>query len=241
MKVTRSRLLAFLQRLERAVQPFSIRADVRVMVDAVEASPRFFRDLVLPPSAPRVRAPASRSQAPGRALPPAPKAKPLHDRLKARPQDTKSPTVDLLGDQLRQAEGARALLLEIIRRAAYDWVLYRASRRLDQKVLAEDAFTWLFQEDKHHPNWQLRRAEGKELTALVNICVELDLDVNRVRAHIKNLTPNKVMSSGRPPENSRASDHSPSIRIHTSLPDDLGGVDAFDFDSLLSSGGGGDD
>jgi hypothetical protein len=124
---------------------------------------------------------------------------------------------------MREGEGARALLLEIIRRTAYDWVLYRASSRLDQKQLAEEAYTWLFLEDEDHPNWEVRIEEGKRLTAFIVICEELDLDVNRVRTYIRALTPNRVMSSGRPPENSRASDHSPDIEVHTSVPDSSGG------------------
>ena len=249
--VTRLHLLASLQRVERLLPSGtpSLLEEVRRLIREARDLPRVLLETQLPPlRAFRPRAP--KPQPVGRPLPPPPRAKPLLDRLKgvphlrllpSVPRDPKAAPPDYLGEKMRQAEGARALLLEIVRRAAYDWVLYRSSRRLDQKVLAEDAYTWLFQEDEHHPNWALRRQEGKDLTALVNICVELDLDVERVRAHIRNLTPNKVMSSGRPPENSRASDHSPSIKVHTSIPDDLGGGDSFDFDSLLNTGGGGDD
>jgi len=134
---------------------------------------------------------------------------------------------------MREAEGARALLLEVVRRAAYDWVLYRSSRRIDQRQLAEDAYTWLFSEEEGHPNWALRHAEHKDITAFLNICQELDLDVCRVRNYIKNLTPNKVMSSGRPPENGRATDHSPAVEIHANIPYPDGCADSFDFDSLI--------
>ena len=244
-------LLASLQRVERTLPrtvPFLLDSVRRLIREATEV-PRE-PEPARPPPLRAFRPRPAKAPVPGRALPAPPRARPLLDRLKGAPHlrllppavpNPKAAPPDVLGEKMRQAEGARALLLEIVRRAAYDWVLYRSSRRLDQKVLAEDAFTWLFQEDEEHPNWQLRRAEGKDLTALVNICVELDLDVERVRGHIRNLTPNKVMSSGRPPENSRASDHSPSIKIHANIPDDLGGGDSFDFDSLLNTGGGGDD
>lgn len=142
---------------------------------------------------------------------------------------------DPMGEKMREAEGARALLLEIVRRAAYDWVLYRGSTRLDQKALAEDAYMWLFVEDEEHPHWKVREEDEKEITGFVAICDALDLDVERVRSYIRKLTPNRVMSSGRPPENSRASDHAPHITLHTKVSDsggDSGG--GVDFDALIT-------
>jgi hypothetical protein len=141
---------------------------------------------------------------------------------------------DPVGEFLQQAEGARALLLEIIRRAAYDWVLYRGSSRIDQKQLAEDAYVWLFVEDAEHPHWAIRVREGKQMTALLAICQELDLEVELVRKHVKALTPHKVMSSGRPPENSRSSDYSVRVAVHAEVPgdDDI----SFDFEGLLVTG-----
>jgi len=141
---------------------------------------------------------------------------------------------DLVGEFLQQAEGARALLLEIIRRAAYDWVLYRSSSRIDQKQLAEDAYIWLFVEDQNHPHWLIRVREGKQMTALLAICQELDLEVDIVRKHVRALTPHKVMSSGRPPENSRSSDYSVRVAVHADVPgdDDI----SLDFEGLLVTG-----
>jgi len=108
----------------------------------------------------------------------------------------------VLDARLREAEGAKTLLLEIIRRSAQDWVLYRTSRRLDQKQLAEEAYTWLFLEDEDHPHWRMRKAEGRELTAFIAICDALDMDPDRVRGYIRKLTPDKVRSSGRRPSKS---------------------------------------
>ena len=116
---------------------------------------------------------------------------PIPQRIQVEP--------DPVGEKLAAGSGARALLLEILRRAAYDWVLYRDSTRLEHKVLAEDAYTWLFQEDEDHPHWRARCNEGKHLTAFVAICEEIDLDPDVVRRAVKGLTLNRVVASGRPP------------------------------------------
>lgn len=141
---------------------------------------------------------------------------------------------DPIGDRMREAEGARALLLEIVRRAAYDWVLYRSSSRLDQKILAEDAYTWLFEENEEHPHWKVRKEDEKLITGFVSICEAMDLGVEKVRSYIRQLTPNRVMSSGRPPENSRSSDHTPNIAIHTKTVDIGGTGESVDYDAIIN-------
>lgn len=105
-------------------------------------------------------------------------------------------------DSVAAASCCRALLLEIMRRAAYDWVLYRSSSKLQDKRLAEDAYHWLFVEEPtdRGPTWDERVAGGKQLTAFVSICEALDLDPDSVRAHIRKLTVKNVMSVGRPAE-----------------------------------------
>lgn len=181
----------------------------------------------------------------GRPLPPPPKAKPLLSKLSGRahlrptlagtatgknPLDDHRTPPDPIGAQTAQASGARSLLLEIIRRAAFDWVLYRSSRRIDQKLLAEDAYTWIFLENEHHPHWKIRVAEGKQLTSFICICEQLDVDAERLRGYIRNLTPSRAMSSGRPPENSRPGESTMDVHIHADVVDQGG---AYDFDSLL--------
>ena len=56
-------------------------------------------------------------------------------------------------------EGSRckALLLEVLRRAAHDWVLYRGHSEITKRECAQDAFTWLFKEDEDHTSWKQRR------------------------------------------------------------------------------------
>ena len=100
----------------------------------------------------------------------------------------------------QEITGCKTLLLEVIRRAAYDWVLYRTSRRMLHKRMAEDAYTWLFEEQPGHANWIERDRVGKHITSFMAICSELDLDVPTVRRYVKKLTVKNVMSVGRPAE-----------------------------------------
>ncbi len=128
--------------------------------------------------------------------------------------------------------GCKALLLEIIRRAAYDWVLYRTHRVMNKRKLADDAFSWLFNEKKGHPAWTERLKNGKEITGFISICEALDLDPDMVRAHVKRLTVENVMSIGRPAEYRRQewrddseSYSAPPIGGSDSLYDDLAPFD----------------
>lgn len=101
---------------------------------------------------------------------------------------------------LQEINGCKTLLLEIVRRAAYDWVLYRTSRRMVHRTLADQAHEWLFAEVPGHASWSERGREGKHITSFVAICESLDLDPDTVRRHIRRLTPKNVMSIGRPAE-----------------------------------------
>jgi len=69
-----------------------------------------------------------------------------------------------------------------------------------QKVLAEQAYRWLFTEVPGSVDWQEREREGKHISSFISICESLDLDPDTVRSHIKRLTPKNVMSVGRPAE-----------------------------------------
>ena len=110
------------------------------------------------------------------------------------------PTAHDDGKIIQEINGCKMLLLEIIRRTAYDWVLYRSSRRMVQKTLADEAFRWLFLEVPGSGDWQERRREAKDMTSFVAICEALDLDPVTVRNHIRKITPKNVMSVGRPAE-----------------------------------------
>ena len=106
-----------------------------------------------------------------------------------------------LPETIQEASRARALLLELVRRAAHDWVLYRTSRRMDQRELAQDAFIWLFEERPGHARWVIRQEEGRHLTAFLSICSLLDLDANFVRNKVRQMTPHGIKMAGRPAEN----------------------------------------
>jgi hypothetical protein len=94
----------------------------------------------------------------------------------------------------------KRLLLEIMKRAAHDWVLYRTSRRRESKELANDAFVWLFQEEPGHPRWEIRNKNGTFITSFVAICEALDLDPDRVREYIRKLDVPSILNVGRPTE-----------------------------------------
>lgn len=126
------------------------------------------------------------------------KRAPLAEVLEALVDDEPRPTDPALIEQ--EIVGCKTLLLEVIRRAAYDWVLYRTSRRMLHKRLAEDAYTWLFEEQPGHTNWVERDRVGKHITSFMAICNELDLDVDTVRRYVRRLTVKNVMSVGRPAE-----------------------------------------
>jgi hypothetical protein len=97
----------------------------------------------------------------------------------------------------------RALLLEVIRRAAHDWVLYRLSRKQPQQSIAQEAYVWLFEEGPGHPWWKERIKNKLHLLSFLSICSELDLDPEVVRRVLRRLTVKGVMSSGRPAERRR--------------------------------------
>jgi hypothetical protein len=90
-------------------------------------------------------------------------------------------------------------MLEVMRRAAHDWILYRHSTRLAQRQIAEEAFIWLFKEKPGDRNWVERALNGKEMTSFLGICEVIGVDPDQVRHYIKRLTVKEILSTGRPP------------------------------------------
>lgn len=121
-------------------------------------------------------------------------------RLIENEEDEDEPLVRDEALILQEINGSKTLLLEVIRRAAYDYVLYRGNRRLAYRILADQAYAWLFTERPGTKDWNLRQREGKFITSFEAICEALDLDPDGVRDHVKRLTPRNVMSVGRPAE-----------------------------------------
>lgn len=99
-----------------------------------------------------------------------------------------------------EASNCRALLLEVIRRAAFDWVLYRTSSKLLNRQLADSAYVWLFSETQNSSMWSLRKRNCKELTGFLTVCSMLDLDPEQVRNRIRGMTERDIMGAGRPAE-----------------------------------------
>ena len=134
-------------------------------------------------------------------------------------------------DPLYEASRCQALLLEVIRRAIHDWVLYRQHRRWDLRERAHAAYVWLFEEEPGHPQWERRqRAEfeidgktvrgGRALTSFLAICEAVSLSPETVRERARTVTVKEVAQAGRPPERRRASrSDSPSIEEHAVLVD----------------------
>jgi hypothetical protein len=119
-------------------------------------------------------------------------------------------------DSQQNVSRCKALLLEILRRAAHDWVLYRQHSTMWKRELAQDAFTWLFEEDEGHPYYRERRRvtltnnDGEEVvgprifTSFLAVCETLDLDPDTVRERVKKMDARSIISSGRPPQTRRA-------------------------------------
>lgn len=106
-------------------------------------------------------------------------------------------------EDLHHTSRCRALLLEIALRAAHDYVLYRSHKRLDRAQLAEDAYIWLFEEDRDHHWHRQREVSGKTITSFHVICDVLDLDPDRFRERVLQMNPRSVVTRGRPAERRR--------------------------------------
>jgi len=112
---------------------------------------------------------------------------------------------------VRDVNRCKALLLEILRRAAHDWVLYRTHRKMGNRELAEDAYTWLFEEDEEHPRWRQRVANETTFTSFLSICECLDLDPGQVRDRVKQMDVRSIIASGRPAETRRVRKDAPTV------------------------------
>lgn len=125
----------------------------------------------------------------------------------------------------RDVNRCKALMLEILRRAAHDWVLYRQHHILGKRELAEDAYIWLFDEDEDHPHWRQRHEAEMDFTSFLCICECLDLDPGGVRARVRQMDVRTIMSSGRPAETRRVKkdtagveEHAVSINVDVNAP-----------------------
>ena len=139
-------------------------------------------------------------------------------RSKAAAEPPVYPEIPKREQDQQDAIGSKALLVEIIKRAVYDWVLYRNSGRAPQRKLADGAYLWLFVEDAGHLRWQRRQANGKSITSFIAICEVFDLDPEILRRRFRMLTPNKVLSFGNMISKARDEIHDPEMKSYVDLP-----------------------
>lgn len=142
-------------------------------------------------------------------------------------------------EPLYEASRCQALLIEIIRRAAHDYVLYRQHRRMELRALAEHAFVWLFQEEPGHPAWKTRERAvfhvdseerpttvevgSRRLTSFLSICEACSLDPETVRERARRMTVDEIMRAGRHIERrpSRPSQDAMSLETHSVVDIDI--------------------
>ena len=82
----------------------------------------------------------------------------------------------------------RRLLMRVWWRAVCDYVLYKGCKERDQRLLADDASSWLFCEDEEQ--------EGYGLTFL-HFCDEFSLSPVRLRRWIRQLSVTEINRIGR--------------------------------------------
>ncbi len=114
-----------------------------------------------------------------------------------------------------ESSRCRALLLEIIKRAIHDWVLYKSHSELTKATYAREAYVWLFEEEEDHPDFAERKKHGTTITSFIVICEVTDLRPEELRSHIKRLKVSDVMGTGRPAERRRLPSEEVCIEQHS--------------------------
>lgn len=186
-------------------------------------------------------------------LPKVPKPK-IPRRASKRLEDAESVELEPSAwdpEPIYEASRCKAFLMEIIRRAASDWVQYRQARKMELRALAEQAYTWLFEEEPGHPAWKNREralfkveAEdgqsvievgSRRLTSFLSICEACGLNPDEVRARAREMTVESIMRTGRHTERRkpRSSADSMSIETHALVVDI--DVESLDIENQLGS------
>lgn len=81
-----------------------------------------------------------------------------------------------------ELEAYRLLWIKVILRAIYDYVLYENSKNKSLRDIGISAKKWLFEKPKAYENM-----------ALPNLCLELGLDVEKIRECAQSLTRDKIV------------------------------------------------
>jgi len=95
-----------------------------------------------------------------------------------------------------------------LRRAVYDWVLYRTNKSQKKRKVAAAAFQWLFKEEPGHPAYDEEVRNGTEITSFLSICDALDMAPSAVRRDVSKLVAKDILNAGRPPEHRKIKEES---------------------------------
>lgn len=177
--------------------------------------------------------------------PPKPRALPKLSRAQQRAEKVLEEELSEWDPEpLYEASRCQALLMEVIRRATHDYVLYRQHRKLELKSLAEQAYVWLFEEEPGHPAWRDREKAlfkvsgekgqvmvevgSRRLTSFLSICEACSLDPEAVRARAREMTVESIMKTGRHIERrkSKSTGDLSSIEFHSLVDVDIDALDA---------------
>jgi len=75
--------------------------------------------------------------------------------------------------------GICAFWIKVVTRAAFDWVSYKESNKVDLKKLADEAYKWLFLPSNMSNSFE-------------EVCSMLDLEVGTVRKWVQSLTKDQI-------------------------------------------------
>lgn len=104
-----------------------------------------------------------------------------------------------------QSIAYRGLLAGVLRRAIFDWVLYRDHPDISRRRVAGEAYIWLFIERPGYPTWKRRLEEHREMLSFLSICESLSLSHDQVRRVAEGVSKMDIRRLGRPPTNRRGS------------------------------------
>jgi hypothetical protein len=176
----------------------------------------------------RVAAPEPPPKSETRLKPPPPLVKPSPVHPVRKRKAKKEVPVEAPGDESSdnpeiEASRCRAFLLEIVRRAVHDWVLYRQQEKRDLKLLAHNAYIWLFEEEPGHKWWETRESsyvavrndDGttsfekgvRSATSFLAICEAVGISPERVRKQARSMTVESILRAGRPAERRKGADN----------------------------------
>lgn len=127
---------------------------------------------------------------------------------------------------IEEASVCRALLLDIVRRAVSDWVLYRSNSRIHLRALAQEAYVWLFEEGPGHPWWDDREGTPKQATSFLAICDVLEIEPGKIRERAKLIRPVDIKTAGRPPERRRKVGYSSSYSEYSVADVDVASLES---------------